>query len=250
MKSSTHTHKQKQKLVNAVFQANTTKPEMNTNASFETCSVQFGKLNITVNSMNSVPTFQSFYETIPCITSKQKERSDFFEHNEIKQHYHHRQEQEQQQEQKSTTIEPCNYSKKIIVTDTPCLQQNETVTCWWCRIHEIRKDRACFIPLQYDEQRQIYTKSGYFCSWECVKAYNFEINDSKKTYRSYLIHSLCKKLYGTKHSQQIKPAKHWATLKQYGGNTDARCFFQVPKTTLDNVNFDLFPFLTKKHQQN
>ena len=89
MKSATHTHKQKQKLSNAVFQANTTTtiPENNTNVSFETCNVQFGKLNITVNSMNSVPTFQSFYETIPCITSKQKERSDFFERNERKQVY-------------------------------------------------------------------------------------------------------------------------------------------------------------------
>ena len=152
---------------------------------------------------------------------------------------------------KKCIIEPCNYNKQIIVTDTLsdglC---NGTVTCWWCRIHEIRKDRACFIPLQYDEQRQIYTKSGYFCSWECVKAYNFEINDSKKTYRLYLIHTLCKRLYGTKQSQQIKHAKHWATLKQYGGNTDAQFFFQFPKTTLDDVNFDLFPFLTKKHQQN
>jgi len=44
--------------------------------------------------------------------------------------------------------------------------------CWWC-CHNI--DGAILnLPLKYDEHRKHFTTLGYFCSWECMKAFSID----------------------------------------------------------------------------
>ena len=50
-----------------------------TNSSFETSNIKFGDLNIVLNSFNSVPDVQSFYETVPNIVKKISETPVIFQ---------------------------------------------------------------------------------------------------------------------------------------------------------------------------
>ena len=230
--SSSVSLKQKQKLVHASFLAKQNSTDSSQNASFQTCNIQFGRLNITVNSMNTIPTFQSFYETMPLINHNNTEtKIDFFEDKVV---------------HSPIVAYACHLNKNLPVQTDDETTENDSIYCWWCRVHRVQKEKACFIPVQYDKYREKYTKCGFFCCWECVKAYNFDINDSKKSYRSYLIQTLCKRLYGIQKAYSIKNARHWSELTEYGGTVCSDLFFTYPKTTLDCIDITLFPCLTRK----
>lgn len=93
----------------------------------------------------------------------------------------------------------------------------EDIMCWWCKTVKVDKDKKRFLPTDYDEKRQRYKYIGYFCSWNCVKAFNFDHPQSSiRTKRAMYINRICSKLYG-KHVQ-VTPTMHWYLLKQFGGH--------------------------------
>jgi hypothetical protein len=89
------------------------------------------------------------------------------------------------------------------------------IHCWWC-CHKF-DCVPCTMPTKYDPLRKRFNFTGIFCSWNCVKANNFSINDQLKYQRSELITLLIQKLYGITHAIGIKPAPPRQCLKIFGG---------------------------------
>ena len=149
----------------------------------ETSNIRFGKLDIVMQSYNSVPTIQSFYDNTSLVQTT-KTRSIKIE--------------EPYTTSKNKGNEKTNGNVYTQVSIVPSLNTSvnnqllpeSTVFCWWCHITPVLVEYACFLPIKYDELRNRYTKHGYFCCWECTKAFNFDIRDIKSRYRSYLINNM------------------------------------------------------------
>lgn len=89
------------------------------------------------------------------------------------------------------------------------------INCWWC-CHKF-DSCPCTLPTKYDPLRKRFTFTGVFCSWNCVKAYNFEKNDHLKYQRSELITLLIQQMYGITKAINIKTAPPRQCLKMFGG---------------------------------
>tara|TARA_B100001094_G_C18191494_1_gene807555 strand:+ start:4442 stop:4930 length:489 start_codon:yes stop_codon:yes gene_type:complete len=86
----------------------------------------------------------------------------------------------------------------------------ETLHCYHCtfQIKDIFQ-----MPVSYDIDKNEYEVTGYFCSLECMKAYNAHLNDSYRNNRFSLI-SQFYDLY----DKNIELAPPKECLKIYGGN--------------------------------
>ena len=87
----------------------------------------------------------------------------------------------------------------------------ENCKCWWC------KNNFDNSPVQLPESyfNNIFYCIGNFCSFNCVKSYNLDLNDSNTYKRESLINLLYYMTYNK--FVDIKPAPHWITLIEYGG---------------------------------
>lgn len=83
--------------------------------------------------------------------------------------------------------------------------------CLWCK-HNFDN-----IPLQLPEDyyNNTFYCSGNFCSWNCMKSYNIDINDSNTWKRESLIHLMYYKTYNT--MKEIPNAPSWLLLEDFGG---------------------------------
>jgi hypothetical protein len=88
---------------------------------------------------------------------------------------------------------------------------SQDTKCWWCR--------NCFntpgLELPEDYYNETFFCTGNYCSFNCMKKYNLELNDSLTWKRDSLINLFYFKLYNK--YNEISPAPHWMTLKEYGG---------------------------------
>ncbi len=102
-----------------------------------------------------------------------------------------------------------NPVNKIITTNINFSQKTK---CWWCR--------NCFTTpasqLPEDYYNDTFFCKGNFCSWNCKKAFNIDLNDSLTWKRDSLINLMYFKTYGQ--YVEIVPAPHWMCLEEYGGN--------------------------------
>ena len=110
----------------------------------------------------------------------------------------------------SITNQTCaNNSIHKIATHNLIFSQN--TKCWWCR--------NCFntpgLELPEDYYNETFFCTGNYCSFNCMKKYNLELNDSLTWKRDSLINLFYFKLYNK--YTEINPAPHWITLKEYGG---------------------------------
>jgi hypothetical protein len=110
----------------------------------------------------------------------------------------------------SITNQTCaNNSIHKIATHNLTFSQN--TKCWWCR--------NCFntpgLELPEDYYNETFFCTGNYCSFNCMKKYNLELNDSLTWKRDSLINLFYFKLYNK--YTEINPAPHWITLKEYGG---------------------------------
>jgi len=110
--------------------------------------------------------------------------------------------------------------------------------CWWC-CHTF-KGSPCTMPVTYDPHRKRYTFIGLFCSWNCVKSYNFDKGDYKKYERSTLITLLVQQLYNVVEAINIKPAPPRQTLKMFGGYLDIESFRNP--SNIDGYKMNLINF--------
>ncbi len=109
-------------------------------------------------------------------------------------------------------------------------ENNSVSKCWWDR--EYFNTPVVEMPENY--LNGIFLCSGKFCSWECMMAYNIELNDENIAKRTSLIHLMYKKTYGN--FKQIKQAPSWKILSHNGGITSIEDFRL--NLTLNDVEYN------------
>jgi hypothetical protein len=135
---------------------------------------------------------------------------------------------------------------KNVITNTEEWPESTDTCCWWC-CHPF-EGTPCTMPVKYDQHRKRFTFVGIFCSWNCVKAYNFDKNDYRMYERSSLITLLVQQLYGIVKAISIKSAPPRQTLKMFGGYKDITEFRECNGTTyhMNLVNFNyIYPEITE-----
>ena len=107
----------------------------------------------------------------------------------------------------NSTIINNNINKIMIHT----LKINNNTKCWWCK----NKFNTVAIQLPENYNEGTFYCIGNYCSYNCAKSYNLDLNDIS-TYRR---NSLLNFLYYLTYSEykNINPAPHWLSLEEYGG---------------------------------
>jgi hypothetical protein len=108
-----------------------------------------------------------------------------------------------------------NYNKISMNTvqkiSTHNLHFTQNTKCWWCR--------SCFstpgLELPEDYYNDTFFCIGHFCSFNCMKKYNLELNDHLIWKRDSLINLFYYRIH--KNYKEIISAPHWMILKDYGG---------------------------------
>jgi hypothetical protein len=112
-----------------------------------------------------------------------------------------------------------SYSKKVYDSNASFYNKNThewneqtDIACWWC-CHQFNT-----IPLGIPEYiyKNTYYLFGCFCSFNCMMAYNIDINDYKIWNRQTNIYQMKNKL-DPENKLIIKPAPPRQTLKLFGG---------------------------------
>jgi hypothetical protein len=83
--------------------------------------------------------------------------------------------------------------------------------CLWCKYGF----ETPAIELPEDYYNNIFYCIGNFCSWNCAKAYNIDLNDSTTWKRESLLNLLYYKTYGN--FVEMSAAPSWLLLEDYGG---------------------------------
>jgi hypothetical protein len=98
---------------------------------------------------------------------------------------------------------------KIITHD---LNFNKNTKCWWCKY---KFDNIAAVQLPENYYNDTFYCIGNFCSYNCCKSYNLDLNDNLIYKRESLLNLL---YYMTYNSYiYIKSAPHWITLEDFGG---------------------------------
>lgn len=102
--------------------------------------------------------------------------------------------------------------------------------CWW--------DSHYFNtpPVEMPESyfNGIFNCTGKFCSWECMMAFNIDINDENISKRTSLIYMMYKKTYNS--YRIIKPASSWKILIDFGGMISIDDFRQ--NLSMNNMEYN------------
>jgi hypothetical protein len=114
----------------------------------------------------------------------------------------------------STTI--MTQSKNLLNSSVNKIQTHsltftKNTKCWWCR-------NAFMTPpvqLPEDYYNETFFCIGNFCSFNCIKSYNLDLNDSLIYKRESLMNLLYFLTYST--YKEIIPAPSWMALEEYGG---------------------------------
>jgi hypothetical protein len=166
-------------------------------------------LPITMNDINNVPNIKSFFI---------KSNNDVI-HSENKQYHTISDTHQEQHYYKDTDTNDSKElidSKKNFININKILIHNINITadtkCWWC--HYNFSTPSIQLPDEY--HNNIFFCTGHFCSFNCAKSYNLNINDSLIWKRC----SLLNLLYFQTYNQYIDiiPAASWLILVDYGGN--------------------------------
>jgi hypothetical protein len=91
------------------------------------------------------------------------------------------------------------------------LNFTKNTKCWWCR--NIFNTPAVQLP--EDFYNDTFYCIGHFCSYNCMKSHNLDLNDSLSWKRESLMNLLYYKTYSE--YKEIVAAPHWMTLEEYGG---------------------------------
>jgi hypothetical protein len=88
---------------------------------------------------------------------------------------------------------------------------NEETKCWWCK-NSFNSPNVT-LPEQYFNGT--FYCIGNFCSYNCTKAYNIDINDCNIWKRESLINLMYYMTYSR--FKEIDPSPSWLILKEFGG---------------------------------
>lgn len=101
---------------------------------------------------------------------------------------------------------------------THTLVFNKNTKCWWCR----NTFTSPSVQLPEDYHNETFYCIGNFCSFNCCKSYNLDMNDSLIWKRESLINLLYYQTYSE--FKHINVAPHWITLSEYGGTLSIEKF--------------------------
>ena len=217
--------------------------------------VAFGNLDITISKSNipQVPesyknTIQPSHITDEWESESESEPEETFEkvYKENKKYIPANNITERNNEESVRRIRIVTTLKNIINFDE--WPEKTDIHCWWC-CHKF-DSCPCTMPTKYDPLRKRFTFTGVFCSWNCVKANNFEMNDHLKYQRSELITLLIQQMYGITKAINIKPAPPRQCLKMFGGYLSIdefrnnNSYVESYKINLLNYNY-IYPEVTE-----
>jgi hypothetical protein len=148
-----------------------------------------------------------------------------------------------------------NINKKIIETEKVFMlgknvnrvnvyniKFNQKTKCFWCR-HNFNHPG---LEMPEDYYNDTFYCSGYYCSWNCMKAHNIDSNDTNSSKRESLINLMYYKTYGE--FKDITPAGTWMVLDDYGGYQSIEDF----RKNFDNPNKEFLvlhpPIMTRQLQ--
>jgi hypothetical protein len=114
--------------------------------------------------------------------------------------------------------------------------------CFWCR-HNFNHPG---LEMPEDYYNETFYCSGYYCSWNCMKAHNTDMNDTNSSKRESLINLMYYKTYGE--FKDIISAGSWMVLEDYGGYQSIEDF----RKNFDNPNKEFLvlhpPIMTRQLQ--
>lgn len=97
-------------------------------------------------------------------------------------------------------------------------KKSNGLKCWWCT-YDIENETINLPDKYYND---VFYCFGNFCSFNCAKSFNNNLNDEKVSKRNSLLNYkyklTCKKCI------EIKPAPSWKVLTDYGGILDINEF--------------------------
>lgn len=104
--------------------------------------------------------------------------------------------------------------------------------CFHCS-HEYENE-GYLMPSGYDTNNVEYSSNGErFCSFECMKTYNIDLNDSFKNIRCGMINEMYKSMY---ENRKLKFAPRRTDLIAFGGKLTIQEFRQTFHDSLDIIN--------------
>jgi hypothetical protein len=101
-----------------------------------------------------------------------------------------------------------NNMNKVITHIMNCTKETK---CWWCK--NVFDSPPVQLPENY--YNNTFYCVGHFCSFNCMKSYNLDLNDTLLYKRESLINLLYYLTYSE--YKTISLAPHWLTLEEYGG---------------------------------
>jgi hypothetical protein len=214
-------------------------------------NVSFGNLNITVSKKvtNQQETFKNLFSSTINeneYSDEEIQKPDVKVYNETKKYSQHIIEESKKNNDYIKNMKVISTMKNIINEES--WPESVDICCWWC-CHTFQNS-PCTLPIKYDPLRKRYNFIGVFCSWNCVKAYNFDQNDYRRYERSSLITLLIKQMYGIVEAINIKVAPPRQTLKMFGGYKEISEFRNSANVTdsyhmnLSKYNF-VYPEITE-----
>jgi hypothetical protein len=119
------------------------------------------------------------------------------------------------------------------------IECNNDSNCWWDKIQFTTP--AVEMPESY--YNGIFSCTGKFCSWECMMAYNIDINDENISKRTSLIYYMYKKTYNKEII--IKPAPSWKILDTFGGPISIEKYRENLNTNTIDYNYIKPPIISR-----
>jgi hypothetical protein len=113
--------------------------------------------------------------------------------------------------------------------------ENKDTKCWWCTYSFVNS--PIYLPHKYINNT--YYVTGYFCSFNCVIAYNYSLKDTYITHRANMIYLMYNQLLNNE--EHIIPAPPKEILIDYGGYMDIDEFREKSQIYSRNIKILLPP---------
>lgn len=114
--------------------------------------------------------------------------------------------------------------------------------CLWCKYSFDTPP----VELPEDYYNNIFYCTGNFCSWNCTKSFNVDLNDTSTWKRESLLNLMYYKTYGE--FKEINPAPSWLMLEDFGGILKIKEFREL--FTFNNKDYLVLhpPLITRQLQ--
>jgi len=131
------------------------------------------------------------------------------------------------------------YEKNLKSSIIPCNENDNNLKCWW----DTYSFSTPSIKMPESYFNGIFNCVGNFCSWECMMAYNIDINDENISKRTSLIYIMYRKTYNS--IRIIKPASSWKILVDFGGAINIDEFRENLTTNSLDYNYIKPPIISR-----